>query len=74
MASNAQNTPSTSKDQQTLTLNQEQIDALGVLIRSAAIGNRRGNWSLEESNVIFKAVQLFAPQEAEELQPGQQKK
>ena len=69
MASNAQNTPSTSnsKDQQTLTLNQEQIDALGVLVRAAALSARRGNFSLEENSLVYDAVKKFAPQEEEDL-------
>ena len=72
--SNAAQTPSTSKDQQTLTLNQEQIDALGVLVRAVQIAARRGGLELNEASIIYDAVKKFAVQEGDELQPGQQKK
>ena len=67
--SNAAQTPSTSnsKDQQTLTLNQEQIDALGVLVRAVQIAARRGGLELNEASIIYDAVKKFAVQEGDEL-------
>jgi hypothetical protein len=41
------------------TMNQEQ--ALGVLIQAAKVGQSKGAYSLEDAEVIAKAIRVFTP-------------
>jgi len=53
-------------------MNQEQ--ALGVLVQAAKVGQSKGAYSLEDAEVIAKAIRVFTPPEPKPEAPAGEKK